>query len=397
MSKYDGDVYYVGSWSKALLESAKKNKFLRPFCLWLVTTDIVVRKGLHRFVASGQLARTLVFVPLAALALFVMFLLTPSGELGQSEDSFMASSDTTNAMDINSDPGWFEDDASFFHITSEKGLLEFASRVNRGDVSLSCVLDNDLDMTGLEFIQAADTTKNPSLSFLGTFDGNGRTITGLSFSGNSTGLFGRIGKGGCIKSLTIIAAAKGNELLSCIAARNSGTISDCSVVADLEGPSDSLFIGGIAAYSDGTVSGCTATGKLTGGAYIGGIVGTNNGTVSGCSFDGTVSGELSCGGIAGHNETGTITDCSDGKDSVITASTAAGGICGNNSESASITDCLCRGTQNSEAGSGRICGISYGEVTSCFYAEGDSENIFKTNEMVGINYGVIEGQDDTSD
>ncbi len=393
MSKYVGDVYYVGSWSRALLVSAKKNKFLRPLCLFLVTTDVVVRRGLHRFVVSGQLARTLAFIPAAALALFLMFALSPSVLVGNSEKSFMESSGQGDESETVGSAGWSVDESALFHITSENGLLEFASRINRGDVLLSCILENDLDMTDCEFIQAADTKKNPSLCFLGVFDGNGHTISGLSFNEDSAGLFGRIGEKGCVKNLNVRADVFGKELLSCIAARNSGTITNCSVVCDLKGPADSIFIGGISAYNDGTVSGCASAGCFVGGAYIGGIVGTNNGLVADCTFDGTVTGELSCGGIAGHNETGTIRGCSDTHESAVSASTAAGGICGNNSEAADISDCICRGTQNADAGNGSICGISYGEVDSCFFVENGNERTFNTAKMVGINYGVIEESD----
>lgn len=125
------------------------------------------------------------------------------------------------------------------------------------------------------------------LGFKGTFDGDGKTISGLYFNDSEEGeiaLFGCISDGGTLKNLHV----QGNITAHWYAA-------------------------GLVAKNCGTVSGCTFTGSVTtiyDGA--GGIVGSNRGTVIGCSNSGTITSleiDGNAGGIVGYMNGGNIKAC----------------------------------------------------------------------------------------
>ena len=153
--------------------------------------------------------------------------------------------------------------------------------------------------------------------FIGTFDGGGHTITGLT--NNSDGVFGlfrTIGKGGVVNNLNI----------SC------------------------------------NISG--------GGDFKGGIVSTNYGTIENCHVSGTISGSELIGGIAGYNTTSGAQIIACSNTASINGSDDVGGICGDNNQS-TVLACYNTGEikKDSEDG-GAICGYNRGTVTSCYYTKG---------------------------
>ena len=164
------------------------------------------------------------------------------------------------------------------------------------------------------------TTNRVQGRFIGTFDGDGHTITGLtSNSGGDFGLFRTIGEGGVVKNMNI----------SCNISGNGG------------------FKGGIAANNYGTIENCHVSGTISGSNRIGGIAGYNTYT--------TTSGAqiIACSNTASINGTDDV-----------------GGICGDNNRS-TVLACYNTGEikKNSEDG-GAICGYNRGTVTSCYYTKG---------------------------
>lgn len=123
------------------------------------------------------------------------------------------------------------------------------------------------------------------LGFKGTFDGDGKTISGLYFNDSEEGeiaLFGCIAVGGTLKNLHV-----------------QGNITAY------------WYSAGLVANNWGTVSGCTFTGSVTTDSYgAGGIVGSNGGTVIGCSNSGTINSENGeSGGVVGYMGGGNIKAC----------------------------------------------------------------------------------------
>jgi len=159
-------------------------------------------------------------------------------------------------------------------------------------------------------------TPNPfAEAFIGSFDGNGHSISGLTIaSGNNfQGMFGIISKGAEIKNLglknvhvTGVAAVGG--LLG--ASDSDGTVHNCYVTGKVTGDG---IVGGLIGMNDGgMVHDCYSTANVStrggNGNHVGGVVGQNNGTVHNCYATGSVLGFLVTGGVVGANG-GTVQNC----------------------------------------------------------------------------------------
>ncbi len=190
--------------------------------------------------------------------------------------------------------------------------------------------------------------------FKGTFDGNGKKISGLS---GVTALFNKLA-GGTVKNLTVEGSSTNGGIVS---SANSGLIEGCTsrVNVTSTGTSD---IGGITGFmSSSTVKNCINYGTITGsgdglGGIVGymqgsdvidscinrgniqstanktgGIVGSAFGLVRNCINIGEVSGTNKVGGIAGKENCGASTpngvyNCANL--AAVTANYRAGGIAG---------------------------------------------------------------------
>lgn len=135
-------------------------------------------------------------------------------------------------------------------------------------------LTADIDMQDVAFSAiGGGTTPAP---FLGTFNGNGYTISNLTIesSNNNTGLFAYIGSGGRAVNVKLVNA-------------------------DITGGNST---GAIAGTSIGTIENSYVDGKITGGGYTGGIVGLlHAGTLQNSSVTADVYGKTGGGLIGGSN------------------------------------------------------------------------------------------------
>lgn len=158
-------------------------------------------------------------------------------------------------------------------ITTTAGLDLLAQKVNAGT-----------DYSGKFFKLGADIKYNKNTAnnftpigdntyqFKGTFDGNGKTISGINIYNSDAiyqGVFGYLE--GIVKNLVV---------------------SDCSIVAW-------RIIGAIAGqFLNGTIENCIVSNNVTlsgsGSGYVGGIVGSsNNGTIKGCVSAAAITGTIS--------------------------------------------------------------------------------------------------------
>ena len=148
--------------------------------------------------------------------------------------------------------------------------------------------------------------------FIGTFDGNGHTISGLTINRDQShqGMFGVIGNDGEVKNLGLINV-------------NLNVFEGDDVIASL---------GGVVGVNRGTVQYCYVTGNVSGRQAVGGVVGNNWNIVEKCYSTATVRGFNSAGGVVGNNlgivrhsySTGIIEGNS-------TSRAAIGGVVGDNS------------------------------------------------------------------
>ena len=149
----------------------------------------------------------------------------------------------------------------------------------------------------------------PIVSFSGTLDGGGYTISGLNVPGSSTpnlgGIVNSLKAGATIKSLNVIGSVTSNFVNSPrvggIVGINEGTVENCTFSGSVTGSkmqfADNGAIGGIVGLNQsGTITGCINNADVSGQGrdklFVGGITGSNHGTLANCTNTGTIRGTL---------------------------------------------------------------------------------------------------------
>lgn len=256
------------------------------------------------------------------------------------------------------------DEPTTYEIATLAQLEEFRNNVNNGNsyegAYVKLTADIELQSTSWMPIGYAKD-KSTIYAFKGTFDGNGKTISGLNLEYSGTthyekdykGLFGIV-SGGTVKNLTV-----------------AGTIE----------ASTSAYVGGIIGYAkDAVIENCINKCDISAVSSLGGIVGYAGGSVKikKCINEGKISASnSSAGGIVGYVALQTeITDCENGG-AVSAAKNNAGGIVGfvKEKEDAdkylTVTNCLNKGAVSANAFCGGIVGAngSSKNVTNSYYPE----------------------------
>ena len=261
-----------------------------------------------------------------------------------------------------------------YKISTAAELAWFRDQVNSGNNSISATLTEDIDLA--EFCHAADgTTYTDELSwipinwYLGTFDGNGKTIRNLyinATSGFFVGFFGVV-DAGCIKNITFDNA----KVKSTVKSRSTGiligqasnnfienikTLESCSV----DGVNT---VGGIAGSAMGNIIKCENHARVNSMASVGGIVGRYKGydkskSITSCANYGVVTGSGgSAGGMVGYFDSGTIQNCANYGD--VTGTDNVGNLIGFADE-CNLNNVL--GTGNVTATSSDPAGLLVGNV-----------------------------------
>ena len=211
---------------------------------------------------------------------------------------------------LNKDLGYTEVSNGNYTVNNEKGLKNLAELVNNGAIDINITLTGDINLTG-EWTPIG----NYEQKYTGTFDGNGKTITGLTIDQKETsflGLIGYLGSGGKVQNLTLENVNLNGDwdVGGVVGYNNNGTVTACTASGSINGKE---YVGGIVGNNYlGTVTACYNTSSTVNGSYlIGGVVGQNNkGIVTACyNASGSIYGEVTVGGVVGDNYTGTVTAC----------------------------------------------------------------------------------------
>ena len=214
---------------------------------------------------------------------------------------------------LDKDKGYtVSEDGNTYEVYNAEGLKNIASLVNSGATGINITLDTDLDLTDMEWTPIGADYNN---AYTGIFDGNGKTITGLTFNQSETsnvGLIGYLGSGGKVQNLTLENVNLNGDwdVGGVVGYNNNGTVTACTASGSINGKE---YVGGIVGNNYlGTVTACYNTSSTVNGSYlIGGVVGQNNkGIVTACyNASGSIYGEVTVGGVVGNNNTGTVTAC----------------------------------------------------------------------------------------
>ena len=271
------------------------------------------------------------------------------------------------------DPGYtVSEDGRTYEVYNAEGLKNIAKLVNEeGKTDINITLTDNIDLTGIDWTPIG---KDDNKAYTGTFDGNGKTITGLTVTGSNkyAGLFGDIDENGTVKNVVL---------------------EDVQITSD----NSSGSVGGVAGDSWGTIENCSVSGSVSGTLFVGGVVSNQiGGSITGCSSSATVKGEAYVGGIAGETNYGaTLTACYATGDVTVendgTNNSHAGGVVGYNG-GGTLTACYATGSVTG-SGSGTIYvgGVTgsnnLGILTACYHAKGDvSGPTGTTGGVAGRNF-----------
>ena len=275
---------------------------------------------------------------------------------------------------LNKDKGYTEVSEGSYTVNNEKGLKNLAKLVNEeGQTDIDITLTGNITLTGDWTPIGIDYNHR----YTGTFDGNGKTITGLTVTGSDqyAGLFGYINSGGKVMNVVLedvqITSDNSSGSVGGVAGRSYGTLENCSVSGSVSGSGNNGTAGGVVGYQSGgfltgcsssatvnagnaaggvagltdsgaTLTACYATGDVTlvsngtGTYYAGGVVGDNinRSTVIACyawgSVTGSGSGTIYVGGVTGTNEESTLQACYHAKGTVSGPAGTTGGVTGRN-------------------------------------------------------------------
>ena len=191
------------------------------------------------------------------------------------------------------EPDYTIDADGHYTVYTTEGLQEWAKVANQSISGVNCTLAADINMTDREW---------ESITYYGTFDGNGHTITGLKGDCFTSRNFGTI------KNLTLVRPdIESTDMhVGAITGANMNIIENCHVVGGtVKGFSSNT--GGIAGInnSNDRIYACSSTAEVThqsSGQGAGGIAGCNLGTILACYATGNVTGGsyVNVGAIAGY-------------------------------------------------------------------------------------------------
>jgi len=224
-----------------------------------------------------------------------------------------------------------------------------------------------------------DATNEVDYYFKGTFYGGGNTITLALDAANAPGtsnvaLFGDLGAGASIQSITVDGNVKGtgNYTAGVAAMVNGGldgvTLSNCKNKATVSG---TKYAGGLCGYADGTVvfDNCSNEGNITGTQYVGGYIGLNatDASFSRPTNTGDVTGTSCVGGIVGYQNTNALKINNGRNNNKVTGTTYVGGIVGYNAITGSVLEsCTNAGDVTGTWDVGGIIGLCFSPtITSC--------------------------------
>ena len=227
----------------------------------------------------------------------------------------------------------------------------------------------------------------PTSAFTGTFDGNGKVITGLTITGGigNLGMFGVIGSKARVENLKLVNCNITGiypSIVGGLAGQNDrGTIQNCSVTGSVEGWSP---VGGLVGNNSGIINNSSFHGNFvrSNGNETGGIAGLNSGTVENCLVIGHVEGEDIVGGVMGNNAGGILLN-SAFRGASVRGVDKVGGVLGFDN-GGTVENCYATGNVSGRKGVGGVVGESTGSGSIVRYSYASGEVIAQDDEAGGV-------------
>ena len=315
---------------------------------------------------------------------------------------------------LDKDKGYTDDGQGNYTVTSAEGLKAVADIANNGNLGINITLTENINLTDMDWTPIGIDYNH---QYTGTFNGGGKTITGLTVTGSNeyAGLFGCIGSGGKVKNVTLegvqIESNNGMGNVGGVAGWSYGNIENCSVSGSVSGSGMNGIAGGVVGFQvGGSLTGCSSSATVNAGNTAGGVAGTtNNGaTLTACYATGDVTVENDgtsnawAGGVVGSNGGGTLTACyawgkvtGSGSGTIYT-----GGVTGSN-DLGTLTACYhAKGTVSGPGGAtGGVAGRNFkglmpygGIITACYWGDnGQTQGIGEDQVGTGGTTQVTDG------
>ena len=224
------------------------------------------------------------------------------------------------------------------------------------------------------FALAAPVTATGTLTgavdftFLGTLEGLGNSISGLTINGtgNYVGLFGELNTGAVVRDIGLSGGSiTGLNYVGALVGYNElgATITDVIATGATVTSTGGADVGGLAGASTGTIAGSISSNTVENSAFgraTGGLVGGVGavGAISDSSASGTVSGAADyTGGLAGYNA-GAIAAASSSSSNVAALGEYTGGLVGYNAATGTIADASASGNRASAGGKMYVGGLA---------------------------------------
>jgi len=299
-------------------------------------------------------------------------------------------------------------EGSPYIITKAEELAWFRDAVNDGNYEICAKIADNVEVIDLkDFCHAADASQNlkelswepignSDWSYVGTFDGNGKTITNLYINAPQAymGLFGRIYKS-TIKNLTFenanVTNTENNIGILAGYAGNGNTLQNIKIsnTCQIKGGND--FTGGIAGYLDGNAYNCVNYATVQGTEDVGGLFGfysRDGNSMTACANYGNVTASsYTAGGLVGYFESGTIKDCANYGD--ITGTSNVGNLIGN-AQSCNLNNVLGTGNVTATSDTERA-GLLVGHINN---SSSTASGILAYNSSSKLTINKTEQTDD---
>ena len=268
-------------------------------------------------------------------------------------------------------------------ITTAEELKWFRDEVNHGRKNICAKIADNVEVIDMSTVcHAADKSQNleevswepignTTNKYMGTFDGNNKTITNLYINANQIymGLFGYTYQS-TIKNLTIdnakVTNTKAYTGFLVGEAKNGSTFQNIKISETCQMKGD-MDTGGIAGSLDGNASNCVNYATVQGKEDVGGLFGyysrTGNSMTACANYGNVTATSNTVGGLVGYYSSGTIQDCANYGN--IEGTNNVGGMAGYVSKG-KMQNVFCYGnvsaTNNTKRG-GMVCGYSSKGVT----------------------------------
>ena len=349
------------------------------------------------------------------------------------------------ALSVEFSGGTGEFNDPYLIYTAEQ-MNAIGAEPNNWDKHFKLVADIDLKDFGGSSLNLIGSS---SLPFKGVFDGNGHTISNLSYviTGEEEpvedavirafGLFRYIDdpnamikelslanpdirpasickkwvwnvgalagtlKSGSFSNCSIEGGqVRGERTIGGLAGLNYGFISDCYTNCTV-GPGEQRSLedihpsfdkcesfGGLVGVNSGEISNCRATGEVSGDKSIGGLAGETYGDISNSQSSSNVSGDAVIGGLVGENiRTSRLSNCCATGD--VSGRNIVGGLVGNTSKEFHIDACYATGSVSGEENAGGLVGWHLGDISSCYATGIVLADANCAGGLVGLNGGTI--------